>query len=193
MSYAKSAVGILAVAGAGIVSAQSIAEYTFTQSAFSAGVGESVTITVFGQATAGQIGNASGINGVNLSIDITDGGVADLDSIVSNGQVFGATNVAADAEGFDISFAANSFAGNNFDAIALFSFDVVVTEFRTILVTSDQGTLSSFNAATGLPGAFQPSVPYDVVNHGLAIINFPTPGAAAAFGLVGIVAARRRR
>ncbi|MEM1186509.1 MAG: hypothetical protein AAGI53_16085 [Planctomycetota bacterium] len=193
MKNAKQSLGVLAAISAGSASAQSVAEYTFAQSAFFAGVDESVTITVFGQATAGQIGNASGINGVNLSIDITNGAVADLDSIVSNSQVFGTTNVAADAGGFDISFSANSFAGNNFDAVALFSFNVVVTEFQTIFVTSDQGTLSSFNTATGLPGAFQPSVPYDVVNHGLAIINIPTPGAAAAFGLVGIGAARRRR
>jgi len=188
-------IAIASVAGfAGLAAAQSSAAYTMTASASQVNLGETVTFSVMGMATSGQVGNNSGINGVNLSVDIA-GGAADLASVVSNDETFGATNVIADAEGFDISFSANSFAGNNFSSgLVLFSFDVTATQLGTLEITTGQGQVSTFNAATGLPGAFTQSVPYDIVDFASASVNVvPTPGAAAVLGLGGLAAARRRR
>ncbi|MEM1183859.1 MAG: hypothetical protein AAGI53_02550 [Planctomycetota bacterium] len=186
---------IIIVAGfAAAASAQSVATYSMTATPNPANLGDTVLFEVMGSATAGQIGNASGIGGVNLSVDIA-GGSVDLGSVTSNGEVFGGTNVVADAGGFDISFAANSFVGNNFtDGIVLFSFEVAADQVGTMTVSTSQGVVSVFGAAIGLPGAFQPSLNYDTVEFASASVSVvPTPGAAAVLGLGGLAIARRRR
>lgn len=188
-------IAIATVAGfAAAAAAQSVASYTIEASSNPALPGSVVTFSVTGQADAGQVGNGSGINGVNLSIEIA-GGTLDFASLAGNAEQFGATNSALDAEGFDISMQSNSFAGNNFSAgLVLFSFDVVADQAGPIVVTTSQGTISTFNAATGLPGAFTPSVAYDVVNFGsITVPVVPAPGAAAVLGLGGLAVARRRR
>lgn len=193
----KNSIVIAAVAGfAAVASAQSVATYSMSASVDPnpANLGDTVTFSVMGMATAGQIGNNSGINGVNLSVEISGGSYVD-GSAASNPETFGQTNVVNDGDGFDISFSSNSFAGNNFsDGIVLFSFDVAADQVGFIDVTTSQGAVSVFNAATGLPGAFQPSVAYDVVNFATDRVQVvPTPGAAAVLGLGGLAAARRRR
>ena len=191
----KNSIAIVAVAGiAAVASAQSVATYTMDSSTGVANLGDTVTFSVMGGADVGQIGNGSGINGVNLSVEIS-GGSVDLASVMSNPETFGLTNVVADAEGFDISFSSNSFAGNNFSAgIVLFSFDVAADQVGFIDVTTSAGTVSVFPAATGLPGAFQPSVGYDTINFASRSVGvIPTPGAAAVLGLGGLAAMRRRR
>lgn len=191
----KNSIAIVAVAGlATVASAQSVASYTMSASADPANFGDVVTFSVMGMADAGQVGDGSGINGVNLSVEIA-GGLLDIGSVASNGETFGQTNVVADAEGFDISFSSNSFAGSNFSAgLVLFSFDVAANQLGTINISTSQGAISVFGAATGLPGAFQPSVNYDTVNFASAAVDVvPTPGAAAVLGLGGLAAMRRRR
>ncbi|MEM1185665.1 MAG: hypothetical protein AAGI53_11790, partial [Planctomycetota bacterium] len=62
-------VAIVAVAGlAATAAGQTSAAYTLVASANPVATGDTFTVTVFGAATAGQIGNGSGINGVNLSV-----------------------------------------------------------------------------------------------------------------------------
>ncbi|MEM1186510.1 MAG: hypothetical protein AAGI53_16090 [Planctomycetota bacterium] len=187
----KSLFAVAAFAGAAFAQA-TVAEYTVVASTGVAAPGETVTVEVFGQATVGQIGNNSGINGVNLSVEIAGGTVVD-GSIAGNGEVFGATNTLPDAEGFDISFSSNSFTGNNFSAgLVLFSFDVLAGS-ENIVITTSEGTISLFAAATGLPGAFQPSIAYDSIDFGSATVLIPAPAASAVLGFAGLAIARRRR
>ncbi|MEM1186511.1 MAG: hypothetical protein AAGI53_16095 [Planctomycetota bacterium] len=190
---------LLAVSGTAF--GQSVATYTMDAVPLGNGIsaGSVWIFTIFGGATSGQIGNESGINGVNLRVD-ADRFMFDLASISVTNEVFGAANVVVDADGtgFDISFSSNSFIGNNFTAgQPLFSFEGVYNgqlwPEPSILVETSQGNISSFGAATGLPGAFQPSVAYDVVNFASFSFTPPTPGTAAAFGIVALASARRRR
>ncbi|MEM7754589.1 MAG: hypothetical protein AAF297_03020 [Planctomycetota bacterium] len=188
------------VLASSVATAQSVATYSMVADNTLFTLDDPILIEVYGQADAGQIGNGSGINGVNLRVDVfgmnNGQSEVDPDSIFSNGEVFGATNVVVDDGGFDISFSANSFAGNNFSAgLALFSFEVrYLGGFRVGKIMTSQGNISNFAAATGLPGAFQPSVAYDQVNFAQFTTGiWPTPGPAAAFGLAMTYAVRRRR
>jgi len=176
---------------AGVAFGQSVATYTLVADPFI--LGGEVDVQLFGQATAGQIGNNSGINGVNLSFEINNATV-DISSITSNGEVFGVTNIVEDAEGFDVSFSSNSFTGNNFSAgIPLLSFTIDIVPFTgAYSITSSQGTISTFAAATGLPGAFQPSIAYDVINFA-ELHQIPAPAAVGVLGLGGLMLTRRRR
>ncbi|MEM7754587.1 MAG: hypothetical protein AAF297_03010 [Planctomycetota bacterium] len=186
---------IAIVAGiAGVASAQTAAAYTVSASPSPVTPNGIISVQVMGGATAGQIGNNSGINGVNLSVEIAGGDYVD-GSFAGNGEVFGGVNFAADGEGFDTSFSSNSFAGVNFsDGLVLFSFDVMAGASGTVDITTSEGTISLFAAATGLPGAFQTSVGYDSIDFGSASVAIvPAPGAAALLGLGGLAVARRRR
>jgi len=190
----------------GLASAQSVAEYRITSdfqplligSVFSPGF--VISFDVFGQATAGQIGNGSGINGVNLRVD-TLGNTSFVDgSVTVTNEVFGNANIISDSDGFDISFSSNSFVGDNFSGIGpLFSFDVefvgpnVNRPEVNFGVELSQGTVSAFGAATGIAGAFQPSTAYDVVDFDRLVFFSPNPSSAGAFVVFGLIATRRRR
>jgi len=189
-------IAIAAIAAlAGTAAAQSSAAYTLVANPASDVLPNGIiSVSVFGQATSGQIGNGSGINGVNLSVEIANGTLVG-GSFAATSENFGNPNFVTDAQGFDVSLQSNSFAGNNFSAgIALFSFEVLAGGAGTVDITTSQGTISLFNAATGLPAAFTPSVAYDNVDFGSASISIvPAPGVAAVLGLGGLAAARRRR
>jgi len=189
---------LFVAAAAPIAAAQSVAEVRLEAREmfpFGGANGFVYEIGVFVQALEGQVGNASGVNGFNLRFDIFDGQVTD---IIPTSELFGALNVRQDAGGFDVSGQSNSFAGQNFSSnVPILTLEAEFNAIPFVLANetaglfTSLGSISNFAALTGLPGAFQPSVPYDEIVFGS--IGVPTPGALAAFAAVGLVAARRRR
>ena len=173
--------------------AQSVAQYRFVFGQSLPSPGDVISVAVFGEALSGQIGNNSGIGGVNLSVDLT--GVTLLaDTIQPNRDTFGQANIVLDAEGFDIAIQANSFAGDNFDGdTPLLTFDVSFDRIAPIIIDGSPGTVAGFGAAAGIPGPFQGSVDYDTVLFQRFELVIPTPGTAATFGFAGLTIARRRR
>ena len=198
MRLRGSSVAIAALMGAGsIASAQSVAQVLLgvSETTFLPGGGVEHEILVFANALEGQIGNNSGVNGFNLRFDVFRG---EITSVEGNAEIFGNLNLFTDANGFDVSGSSNSFAGNNFsDGLPLltlrgtFEVELGLLANQTSGIFTSQGTISLFNALTGLPGAFQPSVGYDTVIFGS--IGVPSPGAFATLAVTGLVAGRRRR
>ena len=188
-------IAIATVAGfAAVSAAQSVATFTVTPSATEIAPGGTVTFEVTAQADSGLVGNNSGIGGVNLSVDIANG-TLDMGSLSATSSAFGQVNTDESDSNFQISFQANSFAGDNFDiGEVLFSFSVTAGDIGTLDISTSQGSLSGFNAAVGIPAPFGTAVAYDTVNFGGASVNvIPAPGAVAVLGLGGLAAARRRR
>ncbi|MEM7754590.1 MAG: hypothetical protein AAF297_03025 [Planctomycetota bacterium] len=173
--------------------AQSVATYAIVHSGDGANADGVMSFEVYGWAEQEAIGDRSGIHGVNLSLTLS-GAIVEAGSIRSNHEVFGGTNIRLDDEGFDISFASNGFTGHNFSSgLALVTFDVRIVGANEIVLGTEQGELSLFGAAIGVPAPFAAPVAYDIVNHAVTTVSVPMPGTVAGVAGVSLFAWRRPR